>query len=137
MLPNDEKSPAAGMPPPLEPSKSSMGGLQNPLHDLYNQSMLKDGAQDPGHQQAPGLNSAPTATAQLDHLAQPSALPTAPAPASDRADAAETSEEVWVEKTKAAIEQTQNDPHRRAQALQQLRATYQSERFRKGGVTGS
>jgi hypothetical protein len=140
MLPNDEKSPAVGSNPQFEAGRGSMGSLQNPLHELYSQSVKDAAAQGLGHPQASASGAVPTVPLSATS-SQPAtaAAPSAPiiAGSNHAPSVAPTNEEVWVEKTKAVIEQTLNDPYGRAQALQELRAAYQAEYFRKNGVDGS
>lgn len=144
MLPSDEKSPALGMPQPAEPSKVSTGPLQNPLHEMYSQSLLKnEGATNTNSVQhiqtgrMPGPSTANTQQQTLPSNPAAHAAAMASSPAGHADSIAD--EEVWVERTKAAIAQTQNDPYRRVQVLQGLRVSYQTERFNKdtNGTSGS
>ncbi len=47
---------------------------------------------------------------------------------SDRLD---TADDIWIERTKQAILETQNDPHRQVQLVQHLSVLYLKERFNR------
>lgn len=46
-------------------------------------------------------------------------------------DQADTHDDIWIERTKRAIAETQNDPHRQVQLLQHLSILYLKERFNR------
>jgi hypothetical protein len=133
MLPSDDQVPAPNMLTPVEPSIEPTAPLQNPLHDIYREHLA------PKNPNA--VNQAPPTPAATQPVAPfPSAeqqVPSAPQPMS--AQNSDEDEAVWMHRAKAVVEQTQNDPYRRLQMIQQLQAQYQAEHFRKdtGGVSSS
>jgi hypothetical protein len=139
MLPSEEKTPALDMSQPVEMSKDATASLQNPLHDMYREQQLPKNA---------GISTTPAQQAQSARSTIFSTNVPSPVPQSQKqaspvsphnSETNEADEEVWIERAKTIVEQTQNDPYQRLQALQQLQALYQSEHFRKdtGGVVGS
>lgn len=46
-------------------------------------------------------------------------------------DQSDTHDDVWIDRTKQAIAETQNDPHRQVQLLQHLSVLYLKERFNR------
>jgi hypothetical protein len=140
MLPSDETNPAAETSQPANLNTDAGVPLQNPLHDIYREHLapinlagqaLGTSQQNPTAPQTPGF-SAPAAGPVL--AARQAPLQSSAQGANDAND-----EIIWMQRTKAVVEQTQNDPYKRMQMIQQLQAQYQSEHFRKdnGGVTSS
>lgn len=131
MLPSDEKHPALGMTPPVDAGQSpTPPPLQNPLHQMYTAS-TGGGAAASANSNSPEVAAHPAAS--VDHQMPGGGLPAhmqnVAATPSHHAESAD--ERAWVERAKTIIEQTQNDPYKRMQLLQQLRASYLEERFNK------
>lgn len=101
-------------PPMATPPPGYVGSYaQNPLAVPNGRpaSPLQPLPQRPAANQIPG--------------ARPSYMPTA-AGEGDRIDAGD---DIWIERAKKAIAETQNDPHRQVQLLQHLNKLYLKERF--------
>ncbi len=140
MLPSDENTPAVDMSQPANLGKDAGAPLQNPLHDIYRDHLAsQNGASVPSDvpSQAPVISRAPAFSAPgIAPTPSPLQAPLQPAPQMQNDPADET---IWIQRTKSVVEQTQNDPYKRLQMIQQLQAQYQSEHFRKdnGGVASS
>lgn len=128
MLPSDEKSPVPQIP---WPSGASAAQPQ-PGHQLPVSS------QEAGFQQgsvAPNpivANSMPSAhgNGSPQHIDAAGAS-AHPHQSAARSNESETDDALWAGRVKDIVAQTQHDPYARMQALQQLRALYQRERFGK------
>jgi len=114
-----------------------MTPLQNPLHDIYREHLEPKNSstvnQPPGSAAQP-YTPIPSAGQQTPSVPQLSLNQSRTTAQNDSDD-----EAIWMQRAKTVVEQTQNDPYRRLQMIQQLQAQYQSEHFRKdtGGVSGS
>lgn len=75
--------------------------------------------------QAPARPASPLQPGVQPTVGRPGPIPVA-AQESDRIDAGD---DIWIERTKKAIAETQNDPHRQVQLLQHLNKLYLKERF--------
>lgn len=113
MLPSEEKNPVLHVPQPTAPGSAMVPALQNPLHQQAQQQMNGHDANTVG----------PVAV-------QPAAAIPALAPTMHSAAGA-VDEAAWVEHLKSVMQQTQNEPYRQVQMIQQMQALYQKEHFGK------
>jgi hypothetical protein len=141
MLPSDETNPAAETSQPANLNTDAGAPLQNPLHGIYREHLAPKNLAGqamaiPQQNQPAPQNPALAASGIAPAPPLPQQVPLQ-APTQGNNDASD--ETIWMQRTKAVVEQTQNDPHKRLQMIQQLQAQYQAEHFRKdnGGVLGS
>ena len=84
-----------------------------------------------GTQPAASGFPAPAAGASAPAMTPNPVFPGAPAgmPAVQEKDEPDAGDVIWIERTKRAIAESQNDPHRQVQLLQHLNKLYLKERF--------
>lgn len=129
MLPNDETNPAAEMSTPPNLNKDAGAPLQNPLHDMYREHLT---AKQPSAAVSMSMQGQPPApqTPGFSGAQATAPLPQQQAPTQTIDNAAD--ESIWMQRVKDVVEQTQNDPYRKLQMIQQLQTQYQSEHLKRG-----
>ncbi len=108
---------------------------QNPMYPSYppaSQPTQQMPAQMPQTPQMPtyAARSAPQATRLPDAGSYEGQAMLGAQPGTD-SDKPDTHDDIWIERTKRAISETQNDPHRQVQLLQHLSVLYLKERFNR------
>lgn len=122
--------PAYGPAPPAPITAPSVNGGLNYAAPQPQQGYVGSYSQNPLATGQP-----PVAASRPPSPLQPTALPPNSVPprqmpvAAGDSDRIDAGDEIWIERTKRAIAETQNDPHRQVQLLQHLNKLYLKERF--------
>lgn len=100
-----------------------------PVPGQVNGPYPVDGAAASSAVPAPGGYSAPAAVPAPVQTPAAAVPPPAPAQRVTDGDRPDADDDIWIERTKKAIAETQNDPYRQVQLLQHLNKLYLKERF--------
>lgn len=104
------------------PAGQAAGTTQPPPAPTYANPLLAQPAAP-----AAGMPAQTPAGPPAQGVAPPA--PAIQAKVTDESDRPDSGDDIWIERTKRAIAETQNDPYRQVQLLQHLNKLYLKERF--------
>ena len=130
MDPNVDKPTSFNLPAPMEGGAVSGGTTSETLPQQPEFAVSPQ--QQPASSQLPPMPPQPAVPYQ-DQV-NPSAVPTAPSPSTDTpavADDTDLIEKEWVNKAKAIVEKTKEDPYTQNRELNEFKADYMQKRYNK------